>query len=233
MDLATDADWGGLLYVQCDLTAIQIWHYALSACGVLNVGLLLHALRAPAPQTPAPLRQYSAALRAMAVPFVLVCSLRSVFPDIYVSRTVWYDSPLNGILLHRLLATVGELCWIGQIALALAWCGAELRHYKQQLGLAENCFDRATAIVARLLPCCIGFAEMCSCTGTATTNSLFFFMEETSWVIGFSLVLPIALYQAHAVSAISHMTPGVDWKSLLIYVKILAISVVIYVVWGW
>ena len=44
---------------------------------------------------------------------VLLCA-RSIFPNIYLSRAVWFDTPLSSILLSRTLACFAELAWVTQ-----------------------------------------------------------------------------------------------------------------------
>ena len=54
----------------------------------------------------------------LGLPFVLQCTYRCVFPCDYPSRRTFFDSPLNSVLLQRLMAAVGETCFGLQIAWA-------------------------------------------------------------------------------------------------------------------
>ena len=60
-------------------------------------------------------RAYSRKMTALALPFVFQCSFRSVFPNQYAPRLVFWGTGLSSILLARCLVCVGELCWIAQI----------------------------------------------------------------------------------------------------------------------
>lgn len=173
-------------------------------------------------------------MRLLAIPFVMTCSLRSVFPDIYVSRCVWFDSWINSILLHRLCATIGELCWICQISCAVAWTGNEIRAAKSRVNLPITAWDELSKAAALALVGLIAFAECCSCTGTITTNSLFFFLEESSWVVAFTLMFPVAVYQFALTSKLVQLeSDRIDWSAPHGFARILVVVLAVYVVWGW
>jgi hypothetical protein len=81
--------------------------------------------------------------------FVVVCAFRSVFPRADVQRICLHDSWLSSVVIGRSLATVAELCFIGQWAILLGEMG-------------RSTGTRLAVIVARLLVPLIAVAEMFS-----------------------------------------------------------------------
>ena len=82
-------------------------------------------------------------MTALALPFVFQCSFRSVFPNQYAPRLVFWGTGLSSILLARCLACVGELCWIAQISSGLRRVDADLH--------GATGFDSAVAATLPLL----------------------------------------------------------------------------------
>lgn len=201
------------------------WHGALACCAVLNVCFYSHVAASVVPDADPATRVYQTRLRRLGLPFVLVCGFRSFFPEIYLSRTVWFDSPLNSILLHRGLATVAELCWIGQIALAMSWCGSALPAPTSKVAAAT------LKVAPRGLFCAICCAEAFSCTGTITTDSFWFLCEESSWVVSFTLfALPCAVL---LVGLCPSDDAAVSWRHVRTFSRILLVACCVYVPWGW
>lgn len=90
------------------------WWTALRAVSVLN--LLLWAACAAALGAG---REHGPAQLACSAVFVLVCGFRSFFPRVDLERTVMIDHPLSSIALGRSAATVAEMAFTVQSALAL------------------------------------------------------------------------------------------------------------------
>ena len=194
----------------------SLWHAGLCLVSLVNIYLCRRAIDAQRRDRPERSR-YDRAMAALCVPMTCVCAFRSLFCEDYATRDVWYDSPLNSILLHRLLSVCSELSWIGQVALAFGAVGGDLPS-------GGAWFKRA----AGFLWACIVVAECCSCAGTVTTDRLFFLGEEGSWVVGFTVFLPFAL-------ALARRIPGDDdsWKAARRFARVLAVCVCCYVPWGW
>lgn len=193
------------------------WHGGMAAISVLNVILLMRALNEKPRARDETNPGYETTMKVLCVPMVLVCGFRAWFCEDYASRDVWYDSPLNSILLHRCLAMVAELCWIGQASLAFATVGG---------GLPKNGGRYKAAAV--WLFACIAVAECCSCAGTVTTNRVFFLAEESAWVVGFTVFLPFAIGLARAVPGDS-----AAWASAKTFARIISLCACVYVPWGW
>merc|ERR1719272_1169025 len=71
------------------------------------------------PWRPESIKSYRWWMLWMGVYFTCVGTYRAFFVSKYLTRTAWFDSPFNSMLLIRGLAWVAELSWVGQIALAL------------------------------------------------------------------------------------------------------------------
>jgi hypothetical protein len=57
-------------------------------------------------------QNYTFAMKALGVPFVIQCAWRSFFPEIYNIRVTFWDSPLCSPFIGRMLATIGEVTWM-------------------------------------------------------------------------------------------------------------------------
>merc|ERR1712187_486763 len=108
----------------------------------------------------------------------------------YLSRSVWWDAFPSSILLARMMSTVSELCWIAQIASALAFFSGLLDAAVRASGTSRRCTWNAYAqIAARMMFVCICVAECCSFVATITTNPLFFAFEESLWGIAYLITM--------------------------------------------
>ena len=70
--------------------------------------------------------------------FTIVCAYRSYFPTIYLSRSCLIPTPFSGILLARLMAFVGELCWMIQVSNSLKVVNRALEQSQVVDGLANG-----------------------------------------------------------------------------------------------
>ena len=130
------------------------WHGGMAAISVLNVILLMRALNEKPRARDETNAGYETTMKVLCVPMVLVCGFRAWFCEDYASRDVWYDSPLNSILLHRCLAMVAELCWIGQASLAFATVGGGIPPITSSICLAD-----ASRIASIAFTCCASAAS--------------------------------------------------------------------------
>jgi hypothetical protein len=117
------------------------------------------------------LRRWQLGLSAV---FVLVCAFRSVFPRADVQRICLHDSWLSSVVVGRSLATVAELCFIGQWAILLGEMG-------------RSTGTRFAIVVARLLVPFIAVAEVCSWYAVLTTSYLGNTFEESIWALSATL----------------------------------------------
>lgn len=62
----------------------------------------------------------------LGAPFVFQCAWRSVFPEVYNTRIVFWDTWLCNAFIGRALATIGEVTWTAQMVFALIWCTDEV-----------------------------------------------------------------------------------------------------------
>ena len=138
---------------------------------------------------------YLQRLRRLAVVFVVVCAWRSVLPNIYLFRMVLWDTPLSSILVARLLATVAEVCWMAQLSLVLARVNDDIAAVDGQAPSAHALVSLASRFILVAIPA----AEVFSCIGTVTTDSLWFMLEEGSWVVTMTAVLPCAAFLVYRI----------------------------------
>ena len=116
--------------------------------------------------------------------------------------------------LLRLLATVGELSWVWLITDSLRIVNSHLNRRKSVTFMSHLGFV--------LIFC----AEIYSTIGTITKNSLFFTLEEGSWVFtGVFLLTPsiFLLYNDN------RRAKGIKYEN---YLKVFAITLFIYDIWG-
>jgi len=160
---------------------------------------------------------------------VLVCAYRTFFPSIYLFRDAWFDTPLNSTLLARLLASVGEVCWMTQVAMAVHRNLAQVMERRRSLdGWTPPHVVQVVPAFVVFLICC---AECFSCTGTITTNSMWFMLEEGSWVLSGWLLAPISFWMLYSM----YYNPARPYemnRSAYRFLVGLSAWLVIYCPWG-
>ena len=127
---------------------------------------------------------YGTAMKWLAVPWVVNCAWRSVFPSLYMERFAFWNTPLNSILLGRTFAFVGELSWVFQTCLAM-------RHVDKEVTKKSTCWVQLSAWSAFGV---YVVAEAVSYYNTATENQYWGAVEVTlrlSHAASFSIPLPI------------------------------------------
>lgn len=99
------------------------WLAMVAVCAVINLALLVVLIvKIPVASGDS----YGWWMKVLAVPWVLECGWRTVFPSLYLQRRTLWNTPLNSILVDRTLACVGELANTVQLSLAL-------RHIDEQV----------------------------------------------------------------------------------------------------
>mmetsp|Transcript_21774 Transcript_21774/g.51172 ORF Transcript_21774/g.51172 Transcript_21774/m.51172 type:complete len:177 (+) Transcript_21774:41-571(+) len=80
----------------------------------------------------------------------------------------------------------------------------------------------------------IVLAECFSCTGTITTNSLWFTLEEGSWIVSFTLVTPCAFVLSWRCLQLRKLAKSdLAWTSARVFSFGLLLCCIAYVPWGW
>lgn len=110
-------------------------------------------------------RRWQLALSAV---YVFGCAFRSAFPVFDIPRICLFDSWISSVLIGRSVATVAELCFVGQWALLL---GAASRATGSTLARASS----------RAIVPLIAVAEICSWYSVLTTSNLGHIAEESIW----------------------------------------------------
>lgn len=126
-------------------------------------------------------KAYQSKLLWLSVPFIFECAYRGVFPSLYNERQVFWDTPLNSIVIDRTLAAVGEVCWVTQIALVLMYIQGQLSHNGHISGSTTVNVCSVLMVVFAVVGECFSYA------GTATTNAIFEVCEASCWTLLFLL----------------------------------------------
>lgn len=146
------------------------WWRSLSAVAALNV--VLWTLTALSVDTATPYTAWQLGLSAV---FTGVCAFRSVWPRIDLERTTLFDTQISSVIFGRSGATLAEVSFAAQIALALHELGA--RH---DVGWLQ---DLSPAIVVAL-----AVAQGFCWYGLLTLNHLGHAIEESIWALTFAVV---------------------------------------------
>ena len=169
------------------LPSTVAWHLLLCVASALSVVLYVRLLCSPLPTTAR--RQYAQRLRWLAFPMVLECAWRSAMPALYLQRFTYYDSPLNGVLLERTLACVGELSWNAMLALVIIHIDGETTAVLPKAA-SSTTWIRTSAVV---LVATYAVAEGVSYYNTATTNEWWAAAEVVLDGLSQLLVVPSGL----------------------------------------
>jgi hypothetical protein len=169
------------------------WWTVMVAINAINVVLCVRVYRRTAGAADDPAARYRRWMRIMGVTFTLVGAYRSVFVSKYATQMAWFDSVANSSLLIRGFATLAEVSFSGQFALAMMQANREL-------AIAP------TSLLARRAPHvlwgCIIVAQVFATTGVITKSELAFAIEESLWTVGFLTALPLAIVQLRRASAL-------------------------------
>jgi hypothetical protein len=150
---------------------VVAWWWFLCAVGVLNItawSLSAAALRRR--QTRLPSESYPACRLQLALSAVYVfgCAFRSVLPVYDVPRLCLFNTWLSSVIVGRSVATLAELCFVGQWALMLREAARTTGS-----GIARK--------VSRSIVPLIAVAELCSWYSVLTTSNLGHVLEESIW----------------------------------------------------
>jgi hypothetical protein len=160
--------------------AVARWHTSLRAIAVLNVALWsLAALAVTRGHAAIPVGTDAACRLQLLLSAVYVagCAFRSVLPVVDIPRLVLIDSRLSSVLVGRSVATVAELCFAAQWALAL--------HRSASSGGSPFVQGVSFAVVALVV-----LAEGCSWYAVLTTGQRAHAVENSLW--GVSAALAVA-----------------------------------------
>ncbi len=158
---------------------VQIWWTALRAVAVLNIALWIISAGVLARQHvgffSAVEHQRKRWMLWLASAYVAGCSFRSFLPRIDLERVCLVQSQLSSMVVGRSVATVAELCFIGQCALLLYHAGNE----------TGSKFVKSVAILSLPL---MAIAECASWYAILSKNYLGHVLENSIWTF-FSILL--------------------------------------------
>jgi len=107
--------------------------------------------------------------------YVFGCAFRSALPVFDVPRLVLFDSVLSNVIVGRSVATLAELCFVGQWALLLS-------------ATARVTGAVTARIVSKTVVPLIVIAEVCSWNAVLTTSNLGHVIEESLWGVSAALL---------------------------------------------
>ena len=108
--------------------------------------------------------------------YVFGCAFRSAFPVFDVPRLCLHDSWLSSVIVGRSVATVAELCFVGQWALML----------REASRVSGSVVGKISALA--IVPL-IALAESCSWYSVLTTSNLGHIAEESIWSLSAALMV--------------------------------------------
>jgi hypothetical protein len=161
--------------------AVQIWWISLCVVAVLNIAAWIISARILASSH----EHFFSAVKHrqrrwmmwLSAAYVAGCAFRSFLPRIDLERICLVQSELSNMMVGRSVATVAELCFIGQCALLL-----------HQAGSSKG--NRIVVMVSWLLIPLIVVAELSSWYAVLSTNYFGHVLENSIWT--FSAVLLLA-----------------------------------------
>jgi hypothetical protein len=161
------------------MMTVTTWWYFLCAVGALNIiawafscRLLAQRRHTMSPESYATRRL----LVGLAGVYVFGCAYRCVFLVYDVPRICLFDNVFASVLVGRSVATLAELCFVGQWALIL-------RESSRATG------SMVGKVVARALVPLIVIAETCSWFSVLTTDNVGHVAEESLWGLAVALLV--------------------------------------------
>ncbi|HEX4383564.1 MAG TPA: hypothetical protein VH083_11455 [Myxococcales bacterium] len=158
---------------------VLLWWAALSAVSLVNIAVYswfaIDFARSKKPE-----ERYFHQWRRLQVLlsgiFVFGCAFRSFLPRTEAERLVLYDSWISAAPIARIVATVAELAFVAQVALALHAC-------------ARSADSRVVRGVAWSMTPAIALAELFSWYSATTGNFIASVFEESIWAVTFTLAM--------------------------------------------
>lgn len=208
------------------------WYAVMCFLGVFNMIVYLVLCQGLKRSSDALTAKYQRVQCLLAGPFIFVCTWRCFFPNLYEDRITWYDSWLCSIGMTRMAASVAELCWIAQVAIAIAFMHKELTIvYHGNTSTFWTCYTHFATYGFVLVIFC---AECCSDYATVTKDNLGFALEETCWGIAFTILLPAAFRLVFAFRTLpaASVRQGGCCSAWVCVVVISCLSTA-YLIWQW
>jgi len=158
---------------------VLTWWSLLCAVGALNIAAWgVSAVALNRRQTVMSAEAYNARRLQLLLSAVYVfgCAFRSAFPVFDVPRICLHDSWLSSVIVGRSVATVAELCFVGQWALML----------REASRASRSVLGRISSLAVVPL---IALAEACSWYSVLTTSNLGHVAEESIWSLSAALMV--------------------------------------------
>lgn len=184
--------WGALVVIaQIDTVALfrSLCYAAKSKPTACDSGTLLATATTEPSSSSSKLRRYERVMKCLAIPYVFECIYRCYWPADYPSRTVFWDTIFNSVLLERCMAAVGESCFTLQFTLALRWISLELEAHTP----ARRPLLLPLRLCAMSTFCVDIVSQSFSVWGCITGNQFGFYMEGIFWAYMFGMWCLVSL----------------------------------------
>ena len=164
-------------------------------------------------------QSYHIWMRVLAAPYVFQCAWRSFWPEIYVDRTVYWDTWASSIFIGRMLAHIGEVAWVAQVSMAFKRANQEIHVLSNSKGtwfqwVVDFCANQAFVL------CFI--AEFFCNHAVFTENYLMHVIETSLWGVALGCLIPCSLYLYSQASLIkSDGERSVDMKQTFNFIIII------------
>ena len=169
------------------------WFVSLSFFSVVNIVVYLHILNRPYTSKHKAICRYEDKMRWLTLPYVVQCAWRSFWPEVYNTRVVFWDTLFNSCFIGRMLATIGEVTWVTQIALALNWAVKDIKELSKP-GTISNDWERYIYHASWAAVYLCATAEFFCNHGMFVENCWYNIIEVSLWTIAMLLLIPCSIY---------------------------------------
>jgi hypothetical protein len=191
-------------------SGVVSWWVLLCAVGALNIlawSLSAAAFRRQLGGMPSECYSACRMQLLLSAGYVFGCAFRSAIPVFDVPRQVLFDTWLSSVVVGRSVATIAELCFVGQWAVMLR-------------ATARATGSVAARVISRVVVPLVVVAEICSWYAVLTTSNLGHVIEESIW--GFSAVLLVI-----SMAGIWQLCPA-NWRPAIVAGCVACIAYVAY-----
>ena len=169
------------------------WFVSLAFFSVCNIIAYISVLNMPYSSKHRAIRRYEDKMRWLAFPYVLQCAWRSFWPEVYNTRVVFWDTILNSCFIGRMLATIGEVTWIIQIALALIQATKDIKEHSKPGAISEE-WETAIWWCSWISVVLCATAEFFCNHGMFVENNWYNVVETSLWNIALFILIPCTIY---------------------------------------
>lgn len=171
---------------------IIYWWGCLSVVAFFNLCFIVNLLTTESKQSRSKsTAEFDSIMKGLCVPYVVMTSWRSFFPNEYADRLCLFDNWMSSAFVGRLLATIGEICFITQVGMGVRRVNLELI---QLSGGRRTLMNSVVNFLTYFLQLLCFIAQGFCIQSTLTKDHWYGGVEETLWGISHALLAPCVLY---------------------------------------